>query len=290
MPTSDASSVVALAQFEEQRPRLFAIAYRMLGSAADADDVLQDCFLRWRDARDVRSVPAFLTTVVTRLCLDRLKSAQTRRETYIGPWLPEPILTQPDEAPERAEMNESITVAFLALLERLNPVERAVFLLREVFDYDYAEIALFVDKNETACRQIFSRAQKYVRENRPRLPPNAAAHQRVLGVFLNALASGDLDGLTQILHQSVVSYGDGGNKAFAAKAPIHGRAAVAKFMVGLRRTAPAGLIPSIEHVNGQLALVLRLNGSVFSVLVIETDGEYIYGLRSIVNPDKLGRL
>ena len=147
-------------EFESHRAHLFAIAYRMLGTVTDAEDALQDAFLRWQTAHQRQAVQmprAMLTTIVTRLCLDKLKSAQTRRETYIGPWLPEPVLTQPDTAPERAEMQESISLAFLTLLERLNPVERAVFLLRAVFDYDYAEIAAFVDKSEPACRQTFSR-------------------------------------------------------------------------------------------------------------------------------------
>ncbi len=279
-----------LAQFEAQRPRLFAIAYRMLGTAADAEDALQDCFMRWRAARDVQSPQAFLTTVVTRLCLDRLKSAQAQRETYFGTWLPEPILTQPDEAPERAEMHESITLAFMTVLERLNPVERAVFLLREVFDYDYAEIAQFVGKSDAACRQTFSRAQKYVRANRPRLPPNDAAHARILNAFVTALANGDVEMLTGLLHDSVVAYGDGGGKAFAAKIPVRGIAQVARFLLGLRRTAPAGMLPSIAHINGQAALVFWLNGSVYSVLTLENDGEHIYGVRSVVNPDKLTRV
>jgi RNA polymerase sigma-70 factor (ECF subfamily) len=293
MPAQNDSA--ELGAFEQERPRLFGIAYRMLGSAADAEDVLQDAFLRWRAPEahaHIRSAQAFLTTVVTRLCLDRLKSAHAQRETYIGPWLPQPVLTQPDDAVAHAEMNESISLALLTLLERLNPIERAVFLLRAVFDYEYAEIAEFVDKSEAACRQIFSRAQAFVRDNRPRRAATPEAHRAVLNSFLAALGTGDLSGITELLHESVVAYGDGGGKAFAAARPVMGVQQVAKFMLGLRRMLPEEFVPSVEVLNGEAALVIRAagapaTGGVFSTLSIETDGQRIYAIRSVVNPDKL---
>ncbi len=293
MPAQNDSA--ALAVFEQLRPRLFGIAYRMLGSAADAEDVLQDAFLRWRAPEahaNARLAQAFLTTVVTRLCLDRLKSARAQRETYIGPWLPQPVLTQPDDAAAHAEMNESISLAFLTLLERLNPIERAVFLLRAVFDYEYAEIAEFVDKSEAACRQIFSRAQTFVRDNRPRRAASPEAHRAVLNSFLAALRTGDVSGITELLHESVAAYGDGGVKAFAAARPVVGVDQVAKFMLGLRKLLPAEFVPDVEVINGEAALVIRAAGAaaasgVFSTLSIETDGERIYAIRSVVNPDKL---
>lgn len=288
MPARNDSA--ALAAFEQERSRLFGVAYRMLGSAADAEDVLQDAFLRWRGAEaqaQARSAQAYLMTVVTRLCLDRLKSAQAQREVYFGPWLPEPVLTQPDDAAAQAEMNESISLAFLTLLERLNPIERAVFLLRAVFDYEYAEIAEFVDKSEAACRQIFSRAQGFVRDNRPRRAATPEAHRAVLQSFLAALSNGDVSGITTLLHESVVAYGDGGGKAFAAARPVMGVDLVARFMLGLRKLLPAQFAPSVEVVNGEAALVIRSPAGVFSTLSIETDGERIYAIRSVVNPDKL---
>lgn len=288
MPAPSDARADAVAVYEQQRPRLFGIAYRMLGTATDVDDILQDAFLRWREsAATAQSPEAYLTTIVTRLCLDRLKSAREQRETYIGPWLPEPLLTQPDDATASLEMQESLSLAFLTLLERLNPIERAVFLLRAVFDYDYAEIAGFVDKSEAACRQIFSRAQKYVRDNRPRRAASPEAHRAVLAAFLAALGSGDLAGVTALLHDSVVSYGDGGGKAVAAARPIVGADRVAPFLLGLRRIVPQGFAATVEEINGEAALVLRVDRRVFSVMCIETDGERIHAIRSVVNPDKL---
>ena len=278
--------------FEQYRPLMFSIAYRMLGTASDAEDIVQEAFLRVQsaNAQEVQSPKAWLTTVVTRLCLDRLKSAREQRETYIGPWLPEPILTS-DEAPDaKAEMKESISIAFLVLLEKLNPVERAVFLLREVFDYDYAEIAQFVDKSESACRQIFHRARQFIRANRPRLAPSKAAHTQLLETFLWALHSGDLNSLTNLLHEDVVSYGDGGGKAFAARTPIVGREKVLRFLLGLRKLAPEGFAASVEEINGWPTFVMRVNGALFSVMSLETDGEQVWAVRSVVNPDKLRNL
>lgn len=288
MPAPSDARADAVAVFERQQPRMFGIAYRMLGTATDAEDILQDAFLRWREsAATAQSPEAYLTTIVTRLCLDRLKSAREQRETYIGPWLPEPVLTQPDDAAASLEMQESLSLAFLTLLERLNPIERAVFLLRAVFDYDYAEIAGFVDKSEAACRQIFSRAQKYVRDNRPRRAASPEAHRAVLAAFLAALGSGDLAGVTALLHDSVVSYGDGGGKAVAAARPISGADRVAPFLLGLRRIIPQGFAATVEEINGEAALVIRIDGRVYSVMCIETDGERIHAIRSVVNPDKL---
>ena len=281
-----------LEAFEQHRPLMFAIAYRMLGTASDAEDIVQEAFLRTQTAntQDIKSPKAWLTTIVTRLCLDRLKSAREQRETYIGPWLPEPILTSDETPDEKAEMKESISMAFLVLLEKLNPVERAVFLLREVFDYDYAEIAQFVDKSDSACRQIFHRAQQFIRANRPRLALSQEAHTKLLESFLWALHSGDVSSLTNVLHEDVVSYGDGGGKAFAAKVPLVGREKVMRFLLGLRKLAPEGFVASIEAVNGWPTFVMRVNSAVFSVMSIETDGDKVLAIRSVVNPDKLNYL
>jgi RNA polymerase sigma-70 factor, ECF subfamily len=282
-------SDVGLTAFDAERPRLFGLAYRMLGGVQDAEDVLQDAYLRWTRAHvEARDPRGLLTTIVARLCIDRLTSAQARREAYIGPWLPEPVLTTPDNAADQTDMHESISLAFLALLERLTPVERVVFLLRQVFDYDYSEIAAFVDKSESACRQIFSRAQKHVRENRPRMAASREAHRALLEAFLGALADGDVSALTGLLHESVVQYGDGGGKAFAALKPIVGRESVLRLLTGLRKFVPEGGRFEIGEINGWDALIVRHpDGAVFSVTSIETDGARIYAVRNVINPEKL---
>lgn len=282
-------SPAALSTFERHRPRLFALAYRMLGSVSEAEDVLQDAYLRWQKvAGDAREPIAYLTTIVTRLCLDVLTSARARREAYVGPWLPEPLATLVDDPEASLEMKETISLAFLALLERLNPVERAVYLLRAVFDYEYAEIAGFVGKTEPACRQIFSRSQRFVRANRPRLPTSPEAHAEIFATFLQALATGDSDAMFKLLHDSVVVYGDGGGKAIAAREPIRDRALAARFLAGLHRLLPVGAQPAVEPINGWPALVIRTaDGRLYSVTAIETDGHLIYAVRNVINPDKL---
>ena len=279
-----------LEAFEQHRPLLFSIAYRMLGTATDAEDIMQETYLRAQSTpvETIQSPKAFLATIATRLCLDRLKSAQVQRETYIGPWLPEPIATQTEDNPEeRAELKDSISMAFLTLLERLNPVERAVFLLRQVFDYDYRDIAPIVDKSEGACRQIFHRAQEFIRANRPRLPVTQEAHSQLLQSFIGAMLNGDLNGLTHLLHESITSWGDGGGNANAGRRPIMGRDAVARLMLGIRRFAAPDSVISIEEVNGWPAMVVRAGAVVQAVINIETNGEQIIAIRSVVNPDKL---
>ena len=279
-----------LEAFEQHRPLLFSIAYRMLGTATDAEDIVQETYLRAQatPVETIQSPKAFLATIATRLCLDRLKSAQVQRETYIGPWLPEPIATQTEDNPEeRAELKDSISMAFLTLLERLNPVERAVFLLRQVFDYDYRDIAPIVDKSEGACRQIFHRAQEFIRANRPRLPVTQEAHSQLLQSFIGAMFNGDLDGLTHLLHESITSWGDGGGNANAGRHPITSRDAVARLMLGIRKFATPDSVVSIEEVNGWPAMVVRAGAVVQAVINIETNGEQIIAIRSVVNPDKL---
>ena len=283
--------------FEQHRPLLFSIAYRMLGTASDAEDIVQETYLRAQQhaqatpMETIQSPKAYLTTIATRLCLDRLKSAQAQRETYIGPWLPEPILTSSEDNPEeRAELKDSLSMAFLTLLERLNPVERAVFLLRQVFDYDYSEIAPIVDKSEGACRQIFHRAQEFMRANRPRLPVTREAHSQLLQSFIGAMLNGDLNGLTHLLHESITSWGDGGGNANAGRHPIVGRDSVARLWVGVTRFATADSAVSIEEVNGWPAMVVRAGALVQAVIDIETNGEQIIAIRAVVNPDKLQHL
>lgn len=285
------------AAFEEHRPLMFGIAYRMLGSAMEAEDVVQDAWLRWRTAEraTIDSPKAYLTTIVTRLCLDQLKSARVQRETYIGPWLPEPVATGANAAPlaaPTAELGsyESISMAFLVILESLSPVERAVFLLREVFEYDYAEIARIVKHEEAACRQSFSRARKHIAARRPRYAPSPQDHRKVVDRFLAAVEAGDVGGLVEVMAEDVVWWSDGGGKVSAARHPIHGRDHVLRLLVGLARLRPSGTTHKLVEVNGRSALVIYVDGAIYAVFNFDTDGERIRAVHAVVNPDKLAHV
>jgi RNA polymerase sigma-70 factor (ECF subfamily) len=282
--------------FEAHRPRLFGVAYRMLGSATEAEDVVQDAWLRYAGARrdEVRSPAAFLTTIVTRLCLDRLKSARAAREQYVGPWLPEPVVTDERPGPEQsAALAESVTLAFMVLLETLTPEERAVFLLREIFEYEYADIAGVLDTTPANCRQLFHRAKERIDERRPRFREDARAKRDLVGRFAAALRDGDADGLTSVLAEDVGLWSDGGGKVSAARRPIFGRDHVVQVLAGIRRTAAAMGIAldsvrmDVVEVNGEPALALRVAGSIDSIYTYSIDGGAIAALRIIRNPDKL---
>ncbi len=284
-------------QFEQYRHLLFAIAYRMLGSAMEAEDMVQEAYLRFQAVPpdSIQSHKALLTTIITRLCLDHLKSARVQREAYIGPWLPEPILTAGDGASlttpaARFSEYESISMAFLVLLEQLSPLERAVFLLREVFDYEYSEIAAIVKREEAACRQLYSRAKKHIAEHRPRFEPSPETHQRILSEFMHAVEAGEVDRFMSLLAEDVTWTADGGGKIAAAAHPLQGRAIVMRLLSGLIRMRPASTSYAIAQVNGEAALIIRVDGRVFSVFTIETDGQRIIAVRAIVNPDKLAHL
>jgi RNA polymerase sigma-70 factor (ECF subfamily) len=282
--------------FEAYRPRLFAVAYRMLGSASEAEDVVQDGWLRYAATKrdDVRSAEAFLTTIVTRLCLDRLKSARAAREEYIGPWLPEPVATDHRQQPEQsASLAESLTLAFLVLLETLSPEERAVFLLREIFEYSHAEIALMLDTTEANCRQIFRRARTRIGERRPRFDVPRADKFELVERFVSALQAGDPDELTSLLAEEVGFWGDGGGKVVAARHPLFGRETVVKLLAGIRRTAPAtGILLdrvslAVTDVNNEPAVLIRVDGRLDSVYACEVGQDRITGIRVVRNPDKL---
>ncbi|MBV9228342.1 MAG: RNA polymerase sigma-70 factor, partial [Chloroflexi bacterium] len=236
---------------------------------------------------------AFLSTVVTRLCLNRLQAARVQRESYLGPWLPEPLLTEndPESPSSQAEKLESISMAFLVLLERLTPVERAVFLLREVFDYPYAEIAEIVGKDEVSCRQILSRAKKFIAGNRPRFTPSNEEHQHLLGEFLHAVEEGNLAGLTEMLASDVTMWTDGGGKVRgAATRTLHGQEAVARFAIASLRLLPEGSTIEFREVNGEPAFLLRVDGHPFSVLSVTIEQQHIVDIRVVGNPDKLRHL
>src|SRR5262249_8192371 len=285
-------SVVQTDPFEEYRSLLFAIAYRMLGSAMEAEDIVQEAYLRYRATppESIRTLKSLLTTIVYHLCLDQLKSAKAQRENYVGTWLPEPIITGEGAAllsPLRQITDrESISMAFLVLLESLSPLERAVFLLREVFDYEYAEIAQITGRDEVACRQLFSRAKKHVSEHRPRFPASPEAHAKIVGRFMEACVAGDLDGLMSLLAEDVTVWADGGGKVSAAQHPIEGRDVVAQGLLGLLSRTPNTTLEMIE-ANGAPALLMRSNGQIISVITLEIEGDIIRALRSVANPDKL---
>ena len=297
MHAMDAAASAGFEQFERYRPLMFSIAYRMLSSATEAEDLVQEAYLRYQaiPAEQILSHKAFLSTMVTRMCLNYLQLAQVQRETYIGPWLPEPVLTEHDERlnpAHQAELHESLSMAFLTLLEQLTPLERAVFLLREVFDYEYAEIASIVDKEEAACRQLLSRARRHVVEGRPRFKPTPEVHRQMLGQFFKAIESGDLQGLQQLLAEDVTMWADGGGKARgAATQPVQGRDAVAHFLVASKRFRDVAVQMEWAEVNGELAIILRADAQARVVLSIgvtaSADVTRINEIRIMGNPDKL---
>jgi len=282
--------------FERARPQLFSVAYRMLGSATEAEDVVQDAWLRFSAAQpsDLRSPRAYLTTIATRLALDRLKSARATREQYVGPWLPEPVLTGGPPGPEQsAVLAESLTLAFMVLLDTLSPEERAVFLLREVFEHSYAEIASMLESSESNCRQLFHRAKERLAAGRPRSGRSREERRRLAERFASAMRAGDEAELTRVLADDVGFWGDGGGRVIAAKRPVFGREAVVNFILGIRRTAPSAGIDlekvtvDIVDVNYEPAMVARVDGRIDSVYVFSMDDNGITGIRVVRNPDKL---
>jgi RNA polymerase sigma-70 factor (ECF subfamily) len=275
--------------FAAHRRLLFSIAYHMLGSVMDAEDLVQEAYLRWMDSPDVDESPkAYLATTITRLCIDQLRSARVRREQYVGPWLPEPLLTAGNDGPtDMAEMSDSLTMAFLVVLENLSPLERAVFLLREVFDYDYAEIARIVGKSESNCRQLASRAKTHVARRRPRFHASREQPQRIVSQFMQTCATGDLDGMLHLLSNDIVLTSDGGGKVTAARRPIVGPDHVARFIFGLLRKAPDNLRVEPAEVNRQPAFVIYLGEQLHNVMVLEVGAERIEGIYAVVNPEKL---
>ncbi|MCC2671552.1 MAG: polymerase, sigma-24 subunit, subfamily [Armatimonadetes bacterium] len=278
--------------FEELRPRLFGIAYRMLGTVTDAEDLVQEAYLRWRQAArdEVRSARAFLTTTVTRLSIDHLRSARVRRETYPGPWLPEPLLTDGQPPEERALLGESLSLAFLVLLESLNPVERAVFLLRDVFDYEYGEIAAIVEKSEANCRQILRRARTQIEARRPRFDASPEQQRRLTLQFAHACVAGDLPGLEALLARDVTLWSDGGGVTPAARNPVYGANKVARFFLGITRKAPPGRTTQLVEVNGQVALLVLQDGRLRNVTTLHLAGAQVTGIHVVVNPEKLRHL
>jgi RNA polymerase sigma-70 factor, ECF subfamily len=273
--------------FRTLRPRLLSVAYRMLGSSADADDVLQEAWLRWQDADEavVRDPTAWLSVSVIRLCLDKLKFVRNQRRAYSGTWLPEPVVTeQPIE-------RELISLAFLVLLETLTPIERAVYLLHHVFDYTHPEVARALGMTDAAVRQAFHRAKERVAARKPRFAPSEDEHARLLQAFAAALVKGDLAAITQLLARDATLWADGGGKVRgAAVKAIHGAVKIARFFLGLgaHSIVEPDQTLELQCINGWPALVGRSGRQVNAVITIETDGRQIVAVRNVVNPEKLG--
>lgn len=276
--------------FTTLRPRLFAIAYRMLGTRADAEDVLQDAWLRWHrtDAATLQSAEAWLVTVVTRLAIDRLRTAKAEREAYVGWWLPEPLVEADERSPEAvAEFAGELSLAFLWVLERLAPEERAAFLLRQVFDHDYDEIAALLGKSEAACRQMVSRASQRVQQERPRFEVSQAAHRQLLEKFVQAARSGGRDAMQALLAEDVQLVGDGGGKVPSFGKILRGAHRIANlYWVLWRRLAPQ-IVYRIAQVNGEPGLLRYVDGRLESAQAFVTDGERIVAIYVVRNPDKL---
>jgi RNA polymerase sigma-70 factor (ECF subfamily) len=267
----------------------------MLGSVADAEDIVQETFLRWQQTptQEIESPRAFLVTVTSRLCLNYLKSARVQREQYVGQWLPEPLVAESTfESPDRVELNESLSLAFMVLMERLTPVERAVFLLREVFDFDYAEIARILDENEPNCRQILRRAKQHMATVRTRFKAHDSKHQELLSRFVHASSSGNLEALIEMLEADAVLYSDGGGKTFALPNPVYGSRNVARAIVqGGERFRPTEPIVSRSvYVNGKPGSVAYLGGRPLYVVTIDSADENISAIYFITNPDKLSHI
>ena len=284
--------------YVDLRPLLFSIAYRMLGSVSEAEDIVQETFVRYQqalaDGTTVESPKAYLSAVVTRLAIDHLKSARVRRETYVGEWLPEPLVTDGNagDPAEQAEQVDSLSMSFLLLLERLTPVERAIFLLHDVFDYDFEEVGRIVGRTAATCRQHAVRARKFVAANRPRFDASEAERDELLRGFLAAADRGDVDGLIELLAEDAVVHGDGGGKVPQWSQPIVGAEKVARMFASLgSQVRRLGATLERHEVNGQPGVIFRgPNGGVFSVMSFEIVGGRVATIRSVVNPDKLGHV
>lgn len=279
---------------QDLHPLLFSIAYRMTGSVTEAEDLVQETHLRMHDAEqrgtEIESRRAFACAVVTRLAIDHLRLARVQREEYVGEWLPEPIVTDRSSDPAAsAELSDSLSMAFLVLMERLSPPERAVILLRDVFGYEFNEIAGLIEKTEVNCRQLASRARRRVREGQPRFESSVEKRWALAQQFFSAIDAGDTEGLEDLLAKDVVLYADGGGKAAARRTPLQGSVEAARFLVKLGRRAQAdGVTLVMAEVNGQPgAVAFDPSGATFGVLSLDIVNDHVFAIRSIANPDKL---
>jgi RNA polymerase sigma-70 factor (ECF subfamily) len=271
------------------RKRLTGLAYRMLGSRSDAEDVVQDAYLRFAGAEDVRNAEAFLVTVVTRLCLDRLKSAKAQREFYVGPWLPEPVFDADGLSADAAtELADDLSFALMLALERLSPLERAAFLLHDVFDRPFSEVAQMVGRSEAACRQLAARARRAVRDERPAPAAAPESHERLLSAFCEAATTGDVAALASLLREDAIAITDGGGRKSAALNPIKGAQKIIRFIIGVTGKNAGHdirIVPVL--INGRAGALLYMDGEIDHTLSMAIDGEKIAAIYLVRNPDKL---
>lgn len=276
--------------FLEQRPRLLGLAYRMLGSAADAEDVVQEAYLRWHQAGSVDNPAGFLTALVTRLCIDRYRRERLRRRHYPGPWLPEPLPSGADAARE-AEHDDTLRIGVLRLMETLGPLERAVFVLAEAFDYRAREIAALIERSEPHCRQLLRRARGRLAQRHRRETVSPAERDRFLAEFLHAARDGNQERLKRLLREDVALVSDGGGKVAAASRPIGGRRAVSRFLLGVRRLAAGRRIDiRLTALNGAPAALVHFDGTLETAFILELSSRGIAEIYALRNPDKLARL
>lgn len=276
--------------FAQHRARLLGLAYGMLGTRMDAEDVVQDVYLRWSDVdlAAVESPGAYLTTMTTRRAINVLTSARKRRETYVGPWLPEPVVADFDDDPSaKLATEEQFSLAMLTAMERLNPVERAVLILRDVFDLDYPDIADIVEKSPANCRQLAVRAREHVGDSSRRRPVDTPAESRLLQEYLAAIASDDVDRLAKVFAEDVVLWADGGGKVRAARHPLHGATRVARHLVGVRPQTPAGTEVRLVRVNGDPGVMGVVDGLCVGIIALQFDDGVVTSVRAILNPEKL---
>lgn len=286
--------------FEQHRPHLLSLAYRMLGEMSGAEDIVQEAWIRWQmeDRQSIRDPRAWLSAVTVRLTLDALRSAHTRRETYVGPWLPEPLMPDDmrvlaaDTPAAHAELASDLSLALLHVLERLSPEERAALILHDAFDCDYAEIAGILNKSEAACRKLVSRARERVKADRPRYTVSKEQHLEMMGRFAQAVASGDTSHIAQLFAKDIVFYSDGGGKVPAAINPLSGADHVARLVQGLTRKLHGRYQPQFHviEINGSPSLVIAVGSEIYGSVTIETDGKQITGIYVLRNPDKLVRV
>lgn len=283
----------SMTEFEELRPEMSRLAYRMLGSLPDADDVMQEAYLRWTNAdrTEVRSTRAYLSSVVTRLCIDQRRQIEARKETYVGPWLPEPIVeSELMTGAGRIDVAESVSLALMHVLETLTPVERAAYLLRKIFDYGYDEISQILEKSEANCRQLVSRAESHVLAERPRFDATPQDVERISNQFLQACSTGDLDGLVHLLSEDVVIYSDGGGKATAALRPLEGIDKASRFLLGLYKKGVGKLRIERVRVNGQIGYAAFDGEELVTIWAMDIADGRIRRCYLIRNPDKLARV
>ncbi|MEZ0373010.1 MAG: RNA polymerase sigma-70 factor [Candidatus Sericytochromatia bacterium] len=278
--------------FESARPRLQALAYRLLGSISDSQDLLQESFVRWQkvELTGLRQPEHYLTRMVTHAAIDQLRSARHRRESYTGPWLPEPWIETPADPVQALELADSLSMAFLLLLERLSPLERAVFLLRVVFDYEYAEIGELVDENPAYCRQLVHRAREHLHSERRSRSVDPERQQALLQAFMSACQQGELEPLQALLAQDAILYSDGGGKVRAALNPIQGADRVARFLQGVLSKSPQQMAVSPALINGSLGLLVSWDGQLRMTLGFDWNEQGIAAMYLVLNPDKLAHL